>query len=1062
MINALYELMHDGVGHDDNPPGRGSGRYGWGTGNNPFQRARSFLQVVEVLRNQGLSEEDIAKGCNFDSVEEFHKAYNARFKQSMHPRDYVDYVNNARANGTSDKDIAYNLGYDSVADLKSEFNRVTTIREKLTEETPRNKEFYDAVRELKKTYGYSDAELANAMDDESTNRFKARYSIAANNRKLDLLAENIRLRDEEGITNRSERARILGEKESTLRNWEKGNVAGESEIIFNTAEQLKSFLNDNKYVDVGKGVAACLGISNNRLDVALEVLKDEGYEILNIQTKNPGSHDDRTTTSKTLAPPGTTWAEVQNNQHDIGTIGSYSEDGGYTFEKLEKPRSVDSKRVYIRYDDDKDSGSLQDGMIMLRRGVSDISLGGADLAQVRINVDDKFYLKGMAVYSDDIPEGYDILFNSNKARGTDIADVLKPLKKEGKHKDEDLDAPVDWRNPFGAAIRQRHYEDPETGESKLSAINIVNEEGDWDKWSKNLPSQMLSKQSPEVIKKQLDTTYSIKEKEFDDLMELTHPAVQKKLLNDYAEALDRSAVNLKATKFPGQTTKVLIGSRTLDDNHIYCPSLDNGTTVALIRFPHGGVFEIPQLIVNNKNAECKKMLGNAVDAVAINATTASTLSGADFDGDTALVIPIKDNSGNTLVNLKTRKTPGYDATPFDELIGFNTKIYKLPKEVPDKDPRRMTKKQRGDEMGRATNLIADIQLAGAKPDEIVRAVKYSMVVIDAYKHKLDYKKAYDDYKIKELIQTYRGSSSKGASSLITSAKTPVTLPYRTELKSPSMMTDEEKERYYNGEKIYREDPTKMRSKKVVDKETGEVTWTKVPAKSKVPKIMYYDDAHELISKTHPTLAEEYYARYANKVKALANRVRAAARAIPTYVVDKVAQKKYAKQIASLKQKTLELDKRRPISRKVDRLATALVKQWKEDNPDHDEDDEKKYKRVATNVARERLGVGKTDKLEITPDEWEAIQARAIPASTLNDLLTRADMDTVRGYAMPRSTPVMSIGDIQRAKSMLSGGATTAEVASVLGISESTLRNNVDVKAVRHSALDESLRPVRFL
>jgi orotate phosphoribosyltransferase-like protein len=51
--------MNDGLKHYGTP--RHSGRYPWGSGDDP-QRSRSFLQQVEELKKKGLSEVDIAKG----------------------------------------------------------------------------------------------------------------------------------------------------------------------------------------------------------------------------------------------------------------------------------------------------------------------------------------------------------------------------------------------------------------------------------------------------------------------------------------------------------------------------------------------------------------------------------------------------------------------------------------------------------------------------------------------------------------------------------------------------------------------------------------------------------------------------------------------------------------------------------------------------------------------------------------------------------------------------------------------------------------------------------------
>ena len=76
----------------------------------------------------------------------------------------------------------------------------------------------------------------------------------------------------------------------------------------------------------------------------------------------------------------------------------------------------------VRYADDVGSdgvkGIEKDGVIELRRGVEDLDLNGNRYAQVRILVDGTHYLKGMAVYSDDMPDGVDVVFNTNKKKGT--------------------------------------------------------------------------------------------------------------------------------------------------------------------------------------------------------------------------------------------------------------------------------------------------------------------------------------------------------------------------------------------------------------------------------------------------------------------------------------------------------------------------------------------------------------------------------------------------------------------------------------------------------------------
>ena len=107
-------------------------------------------------------------------------------------------------------------------------------------------------------------------------------------------------------------------------------------------------------------------------------------------------------------------------------------------------------------------------------------------------VDGTHYLKGMAVYSDNLPDGVDIMFNTNKTKKVSKMDTLKEVKS-------------DPDNPFGALIKaggQSYYIDS-NGEKKLSPINKTREEGDWNEWADKLPSQFLSKQNLKLLKEQL-------------------------------------------------------------------------------------------------------------------------------------------------------------------------------------------------------------------------------------------------------------------------------------------------------------------------------------------------------------------------------------------------------------------------------------------------------------------------------------------------------------------------------------------------------------------------------
>ena len=409
---------------------------------------------------------------------------------------------------------------------------------------------------------------------------------------------------------------------------------------------------------------------------------------------------------------------------------------------------MDSNRIKIRYAEE--GGIDKDGLIEIRRGVDDLSLGESHYAQVRILVDNNKYMKGMAVYSDDMPDGVDIVFNTNKKQGTPKGDVLKNITN-------------DPDNPFGSLIKaggQSYYIDKD-GKRQLSLINKRAEEGDWGEWSKNLPSQFLSKQSITLIKKQLNLASADKQAEFDEIMSLTNPTVKKVLLKSFSDDCDAAAIHLQAAALPRQKYQVILPITSMKDNEVYAPNYKNGEQVALVRFPHGGTFEIPILTVNNKHAEARRILGNTpADAIGINSKVAARLSGADFDGDTVMVIP----TGGKVKITSTPPLKGLEG--FDPILEYGGKkegTFKLMKNTQT-------------EMGKISNLITDMTLKGATQDEIARAVRHSMVVIDAEKHKLDYKQSELDNGIASLKKKYQGTYdeegrySEGASTLISRAK----------------------------------------------------------------------------------------------------------------------------------------------------------------------------------------------------------------------------------------------------------------------------------------------------
>lgn len=862
--------------------------------------------------------------------------------------------------------------------------------------------FYAYANELKKN-GLSEKEVADACG-LTVKQYRARYSNARNEVYGANVAMARRLKDK-GYSNTAI-ANRMNTTESSVRNWLKPGAEINANKTNSTADILKKAVDSKKYIDIGGGVENQLGISKNVLDNATEMLIQQGYTKHYIQTTQMGTG--KKTSIVVLAPPGTTYSEVSKNRDKIEFPGYHSSDKGSSYDSLKTPVSVSSKRVKINYRED--GGIDKDGVIELRRGVDDISLGNARYAQVRIAVDGTHYIKGMAMYSDNLPDGVDILFNTNKSKGTPMMgdkdhSVLKPMKK-------------DKDNPFGATIKgedrlnmaQRYYIDKD-GKKKQSALNIVNEEGDWDVWRKSLSSQMLSKQSPMLAKKQLKLAYDLKQEEFNEIMSLKNPVIKQQLLDKFADGCDSAAVHLKAAGLPRQASKVILPFPDMKETDIYAPSFRNGERVCLIRYPHGGTFEIPELTVNNKHKSANSLIKNAKDAVGIHPKVAERLSGADFDGDTVLVIPMNN------VNIKT-------SDPLKGLKDFDPKVAypAYPGMIRTGDKGSGFHKQR--QMGDVSNLITDMTIKGATTDEIARAVRHSMVVIDAEKHNLNYKQSAIDNGIAELKKKYQGRENAGASTLISKASGDYRRPVTKEITSTRNMTPEEIKRWKNGERIFRE--------------TGE-TYTNKKGKEvvrleKTTKMAATNDAYSLSS---GTVIETVYAEHANKLKSLAKQARKSSRSTKAIPYSPEAKKMYSKEVDSLNHKLNEALKNRPLERKAQLIANAEVNTIKSANPDMDADDLKKLKSRALTSARAKTGAGK-QQIRISDSEWEAIQAGAISTNKLKQIINNSDIDSLKQLAMPRESKLMSQGKIAKAKALESNGYTLSEIADSLGVSVSTI------------------------
>lgn len=873
--------------------------------------------------------------------------------------------------------------------------------------------FMKNVRDLR-AEGLDDKEIAERLSMASS-EFKRKYSNEKNLMKLMEHDFAVTLRDK-GVSP-SEIAKRVGKNESTIRSWLNEERAERAKKAFDVADQLQEAVDSGVFLDIGGGVEKYLGCTQTRFKQAIQALEDKGYTVENLYIDQLGRNDGAKTTVTVLAPPNMTVQELYNNTDKIKVINTHID--AITGEKRlgELPvNNVDSKRVMVRYAED--GGTDKDGVIELRRGVEDLSLGNAKYAQVRIGVDGTHYLKGMAVYADDLPDGVDIRFNTNKSKdkpmlGPDSDHSVLKLQKRDAATGELLP------NPFGASIKpeenlrlvQKTYIGKD-GKEHTSALNIVMEEGDWADWSKTLSSQFLSKQSPNLAKRQLDIAAAEREAQLEVIKGIDNPTVRRKMLIDLGDDCDAAAVHLKAAGLPRQASYAILPVPQLKDNEIYAPKFNDGEIVDLIRHPHAGQFEIPQLVVNNKSRAAKAFMNQATDAVGINPKVAQQLSGADFDGDTVLVIP---NPSGKLIQSKK---------PYEELLNFEPKQkYKAYEGMP-----KVGKEDNFDtqlQMGVISNLITDMTIAGAGKEDITKAVKHSMVVIDAEKHNLDWKRSELDNDITRLKTEYQGKPQGGASTIISRAKSPVYVDQRKLWdKKSSKSIDPE-----TGEKIY-----KLTGKTYVDRKTGEVK----PRQSEISKMEVYKDARELLSK-NPGRTELVYADYANRMKALGNKCRLLALNTEDKEWDTTSatKKKYAKEIESLNAQLYAAEKNAPLERQAQIIGNINARTLIKSNPGLSKKESDRIK--GQQIAAARVAVGaKKQRIKISDKEWEAIQAGAISPSKLNRILNNADEDRVKELALPKTSSGLTPAQTKLAKAMARNDYSQAEIADRLGVSASTI------------------------
>ena len=932
------DLMHYGMP-------RRSGRYPWGSGEDPYQHGRDFLGRVDEMRKNGFTYTD-EKGKKW----------------------------------TGDTAIAKSMGL-------------------------------------------------------STTQFRTELGLAKSERRMLQVATAKRLKEKEGLGDTAI-GKAMGLNESTVRSLLNENSEARMNKAKETAEFLKSRSKefaDGGMLDVGSGVEKELNISREKLNQALYLLEKEGYNVYGgrfEQVTNRGNF----TTQLVLCPPGTEHKEIYDLDR-VHTVKDYiSRDGGDTFEKkFHYPESMDSKRLKIRYNEE--GGIDKDGVVELRRGVPDLSLGESRYSQVRILVDGTHYIKGMAVYSDNMPDGIDVVFNTNKKKGTPMTDVLKKIK-------DDPD------NPFGSAIKDadqggQYWYTDKNGKKKLGLINKRADEGDWNDWQDTLPSQFLGKQSLSMIKKQLDLAKADKLDEYDRICSLTNPTIKKYYLEKFADECDAAAVHLKAAALPGQRYHVIIPINSLKDNEVYAPGYEPGTKLALVRYPHGGTFEIPILTVTDKNQTARNIIGTkSIDAIGINKNIADRLSGADFDGDTVMCIPTHDKGGK----VKVTATP-----PLKGLEGFDPKDKYGADEVRTDsngnkhyyqngtEYRLMTKRGTQTQMGIISNLITDMTLAGANDNELAAAVRHSMVVIDAEKHKLNYKQSEIDNNIPALHKLYQGKTTGGAATILSKSKG----EYAVDKRQGTPKINQKGKEWYDpnkpeGSLIYKTADDATYQVRKVNKRTGEVTYETRTRKQKSTNMAETDNAYDLVSKARNP-KELAYADYANAMKALANQARL--EMVRTGKIEHSSKAKaiYQKEYDSLMAKlnTAELNKTR--ERAAQRMANAEIASKTRSNLLAKED-VKKASQQAVNKYRNAVGsVKRKDRnIVITDREWDAIQAGAISESKLKRILNNTDADKLRERAMPSSSTGLSTARLNKIKMMSASNYTLNQIAEACNCSVATV------------------------
>jgi len=401
------------------------------------------------------------------------------------------------------------------------------------EDPQRSKSFATRVSELKKQ-GLSEPTIAKLENLKNSTELRARIHMDSEAKygAQSAMASRLRAKGYSDVAI----ARRMEISPNTVKNLLLPETQERHRITEATKEMLKKQADSKGMIDIGASSNLQLGVTKTKMDVSISELEHQGYVVTNIQTPQLGTSNK--TTVRVLMSPALikkamaeyeikdpekwkiktkdeqdatiAYVYASKNSSDIKMITDWSSDGGLNYKSVQPPVALNSKRVMVRFDDDTPSGTAMDGVIQLRRGVPDLSLPPDNrYGQVRIAVDGTHYMKGMVIYSNDLPPGIDVIYNSNKKSSVGKLGAMKKMNSKVGIEDGGsiyLDSDGKQKiNEFGASIRQMTYLDKK-GKEQQSALNIVGfagkqdsgVEGSWQTWSKTLSSQFLAKQSPEL------------------------------------------------------------------------------------------------------------------------------------------------------------------------------------------------------------------------------------------------------------------------------------------------------------------------------------------------------------------------------------------------------------------------------------------------------------------------------------------------------------------------------------------------------------------------------------